>query len=169
MTFLKTTAMTAALALAANAGFAESHVAATDDDMTTMEDDTMAMDNDEMGTDTANLIRTRDITGGNVYTMNSDDWDADNEAYDTNMMYDTVGDNWENIGEIEDIVLSREGQMIGIVAEIGGFLDIGDKHVMIPVEEVRLTAVDDQTYAYVTQYSQDQLESMEGVDEGWWD
>jgi len=169
MTFLKTTAMTAALALAANAAFAESHVAATDDDMTTMEDDTMAMDDAEMGMDTANLIRTTDITGGNIYTMNPDEWAVDDETYTDDMTYNAVGDNWENIGEIGDIVLSREGEMIGIVGDIGGFLGLGETNVLIPVSDVRLTAVDDASYAYVTQYSQEQLESLEEVDDSWWD
>merc|ERR1711974_24002 len=87
------------------------------------------------------LIRTRDITGGNVYTTN----EADDEGWD-GATYDAIGDNWNQIGEIEDIVLSKDGQMKGIVAEVGGFLDLGDKHVMIAVEDVRLVPVDDKTY-----------------------
>ena len=65
--------------------------------------------------------------------------------------------------------MNRDGQMIGIVAEVGGFLDIGDKHVMLPVEDVRLVAIDDGEYAYVTRYSEEQLEALENIDEGWWD
>jgi len=79
-----------------------------------------------------------------------------------------VGANWNDIGEIEDIVLNKIGQMIGIVAEIGGFLDIADKHVMIPVSDVNLVAVDDRSYAFVTKFSEEELEQMESVDEGFW-
>ncbi|WOI55237.1 PRC-barrel domain-containing protein [Palleronia sp. LCG004] len=112
--------------------------------------------------DGAQLIRTRDITGGNIYTTgDASDW-TDGE------MYDGVGENWNDIGEIEDIVLDQSGQMVGIVAEIGGFLDIADKHVMIPLENVNLVAVDDQTYAYVTNRTEEELEQMEDVDEGFW-
>lgn len=110
------------------------------------------------------LIRTRDITGGNIYTMNA----ADDEGWDPSMTYDAVGTDWNDIGEIEDIILSKEGQMIGIVAEVGGFLDIADKHVVIPVQNVSLVAVDDQTYSYVTRMSEEELEQLEGVDEGFW-
>ena len=110
---------------------------------------------------TDNLIRSRDITGGEVYTtanpMNDADWDA--------MQLDGVGSDWNDIGEIEDIVLDQNGQMIGIVAEVGGFLDIGDKHVMLPIEDVKLTAVDDGSYAVVTRKSEEELEEMQGVDE----
>ena len=114
----------------------------------------------------ANLIRSRDITGGTIYTMNAE---YDETNWNATRSYDAIEDNWESIGEIEDVVLSRDGQMTGIVAEVGGFLDIGDAHVLIRIDDVRLVAVDDQTYAYVTRKSEEELESMEQVDEGWWD
>ncbi|MFQ6547937.1 PRC-barrel domain-containing protein [Aestuariibius sp. 2305UL40-4] len=115
--------------------------------------------------DTENLIRTRDITGGDIYTMNVE---ADDAMWGDDDAFAEIDAEWNDIGEIEDVILSRDGQMIGIVAEIGGFLDIGDKHVMIPVEDVKLVPVDDQTYAYVTRMTEEQLEEMESVDEGWW-
>lgn len=111
------------------------------------------------------LIRSRDITGGDIYRL---DVETDT-MWEGNTLYDGVDTEWNDIGEIEDIVLSKDGQMVGIVAEIGGFLDIGDKHVMIAVDNVRLTAVDDQTYAYVTNLTEAELETMEEVDEGFWD
>ena len=110
-----------------------------------------------------NLIRTRDITGGNIYSL-----EAADTMWSSTSTYDSVGDNWNNIGEIEDIILSKDGQMVGIVAEVGGFLDIGDKHVMIPVDDVRLTAVDDKTYGYVTNLTEEQLEELPSVDEAAW-
>ncbi|SHI56475.1 PRC-barrel domain-containing protein [Wenxinia saemankumensis] len=115
--------------------------------------------------DRAELIRTRDITGGNVYTMNP----ADDEGWSPNTAYDGVGEGWNNIGEIEDVVLDTNGQMIGIVAEVGGFLDIGDKHVLVSTGDVNLVAVDDATYAFVTRLSEEELEQLPDVDEGFWD
>jgi hypothetical protein len=145
-------------------------VAQTDDSAATgtaMDEDTMQM-SDGTGTndmwDPAQLIRTRDITGGEVYTIN----EADDEGWDPEFMYESVGADWNQIGTIEDIVLDRSGQMVGIVAEVGGFLDIGDKHVLIEVNDLNLVAVDDRTYTYVTRMSEEELESMEGVDEGFW-
>ncbi|WP_037294072.1 PRC-barrel domain-containing protein [Roseobacter sp. CCS2] len=114
--------------------------------------------------DTENLIRTRDITGGDVYTLNGP---LDDDTWG-NWEADGVGPDWNDIGEIEDIILDRDGNMIGIVAEVGGFLDIGDKHVLIPVDDIRLTPVDDKTYVIVTRKTEEQLEEMESVDEGWW-
>ena len=117
--------------------------------------------------DQAQLIRTRDMTGGEIYTMN--EANDEGSAWDMDNTYNEVGADWNEIGEIEDLILSEEGQLIGIVAEVGGFLDIADKHVMISVEDVKLVPVDDSTYVYVTRYNEEELESMEDIDEGFWD
>jgi hypothetical protein len=141
-----------ALTLAAPAAIAQEAETATDGTM-------------PMQWDAADLIRSRDITGGNVYTTNA----ADDEGWDSAAMWDEVGADWNEIGEIEDLVLDRSGQIIGIVAEVGGFLDIGDKHVVIEVDDLNLVAVDDVTYAYVTRLNEEELEQMQDVDEGFWD
>ncbi|WP_424932443.1 PRC-barrel domain-containing protein [Amaricoccus macauensis] len=110
------------------------------------------------------LIRTRDITDGTIYTMNA----SDHQSWDPTTRHDEVGSSWESIGEIEDLVLSPDGKLVGLVAEVGGFLDVGDKHVMIQVDDVNLVAVDDTEYGYVTRLTEEELESMEDVDEGFW-
>ncbi|MGZ9810917.1 PRC-barrel domain-containing protein [Pseudoroseicyclus sp. H15] len=144
-------ASTLALTVAATGAFAQ--------DMMSLEDQSAML------ADRDNLIRTRDITGGDIYTFN----EANDEGWDATTVYDGVGADWNEIGEIEDLILSRDGQLIGIVAEVGGFLDIADKHVVIPLGDVSLVAVDDREYAYVTRYNEEQLEELEDVDEGWWD
>lgn len=115
--------------------------------------------------DSDNLIRTRDITGGDIYTLNGP---MDDDTWG-NWEADGVGPDWNDIGEIEDVILDRNGQMMGVVAEVGGFLDVGDKHVMIPVEDMRLAPVDDKRYVIVTRFTEEQLEQLPSVDEGWWD
>merc|ERR1711974_446905 len=79
--------------------------------------------------------------------------------------YDSVSDEWDNVGEIEDIVMNADGSFEGIVAEVGGFLDIGDKHIHISMSDVQLIPVDDVSYAIVTNYTRDQLMEMPDVDE----
>lgn len=129
---------------------------------------------DTTAADMSGLIRTRDITGGPVYSVgaNYDEttWSDvnDRETYSyQNYAYGT--DEYRQIGEIEDIVLDESGQMVGLVAEVGGFLDIGDKHVMVSVEDLRLEPVDDQTYSYITRLTEEQLEELPSVDEGFFD
>ena len=147
------TASTLALTLAGTAAFAETHMT-----------DYSNVDSMQMNEMRGDLIRSRDITGGEIYTLNEagDEWSP-------NTAYNEIGADWNEIGEIEDIVLSKNGQMVGIVAEVGGFLDLGDKHVMISVPDVNLVAVDDKTYAYVTRLNEEELEALPGVDEGFWD
>ncbi|RYH03879.1 PRC-barrel domain containing protein [Salipiger sp. IMCC34102] len=122
-----------------------------------------AMAQDAMSTD--NLIRSRDITGGDVYTTNTD---MDDTSWDS-MDVGTMDDGWNDIGEIEDLVLDQNGQMVGVVAEIGGFLDIGDKHVMIEMNDIKLAPVDDRSYALVVRQTEEQLEQLPSVDESFLD
>ncbi|WP_371154635.1 PRC-barrel domain-containing protein [Jannaschia sp. 2305UL9-9] len=122
-----------------------------------------------MSEDMTDLIRTRDITGGPIYSIssvyNETDWmDTDNASWDAM----NWADDYAQIGEIEDVILDKSGQMVGIVAEVGGFLDIGDKHVMLRTDDVRLVPVDDRSYSFVTRMSEEQLEELPSVDEGWW-
>ena len=155
-----------ALTVATTGAWAENHSSgemATENTNSEMMDSTNMADNTSLD-DATNLIRTRDITGGNVYTTNA----ANDEGWSMDTVYTEVSADWNDIGEIEDIILNKSGQMIGIVAEIGGFLDIADKHVMIPVSDVNLVAVDDRSYAFVTKFNEEELEQMESVDEGFW-
>ena len=147
------TESTLALTLAGTVAFAEAHMT-----------DYSKVDSAAMNEMRGDLIRTRDITGGEIYTIGEadDEWNVGNQ-------YDAIDSGWNEIGEIEDIVLSKDGQMVGIVAEVGGFLDIGDKHVMISVPDVNLVAVDDKTYAYVTRLNEEELEALPSVDDGFWD
>ena len=119
----------------------------------------------EMATDYDNLIRTRDLTGEAVYTTN-EAWD---EGAWGDATWDEVDAGWNNIGEIEDVILSRDGQMVGIVAEVGGFLDIADKHVMLSTDDFRIISMGDDDYAAVTRWNEEQLEALEDVDQGWWE
>lgn len=53
--------------------------------------------------------------------------------------FEVYGAGGEEIGDIENVVFSRDGRVLSIIAEIGGFLDIGDTHVNIPWNQVDLT------------------------------
>ena len=117
----------------------------------------------EMSDMQGELIRTRDITGGAIYTTN----EADDEGWD-DASFDGVNSDWNQIGEIEDVVLSKNGKMTGIVAEVGGFLGLADKHVVLSVDDAKLVPVDDVSYAFVTQFNEEELEEMDSVDEGFW-
>ena len=63
------------------------------------------------------------------------------------------------------IILNADGSFEGIVAEVGGFLDIGDKHVHLSLTDVSLTPIDDGKYVVVTNYTKEQLMEMPDIDE----
>ena len=48
------------------------------------------------------------------------------------------GENGERIGDVEDFLIGPDGQVVALMAEIGGFIDIGDTHVSIPFDEVNI-------------------------------
>jgi len=43
------------------------------------------------------------------------------------------GANNENIGEINDVLLNRSGQVAAVIIGVGGFLGIGEKDVAVPM------------------------------------
>lgn len=43
------------------------------------------------------------------------------------------GANNENIGEINDVLLNRNGQVAAVIIGVGGFLGIGEKDVAVPM------------------------------------
>ncbi len=49
------------------------------------------------------------------------------------------GANNESIGEISEVVLNREGQVVAIVVGVGGFLGIGQKNVAIPFDAIEIS------------------------------
>lgn len=49
------------------------------------------------------------------------------------------GGNGENIGEIDDIVLDRDGRAVALIVGVGGFLGIGEKNVAIPFDAVEIS------------------------------
>ena len=68
---------------------------------------------------------------------------------------------------MEDIVVSRNGEISGLVAEVGGWLDIGDKAVFIDMKDIRIVGDNLGDVAFVTRLSQDQLESRQEIDQAW--
>jgi sporulation protein YlmC with PRC-barrel domain len=46
----------------------------------------------------------------------------------------------ENIGSVADLVIDQNGQVKAAVLSVGGFLGIGDKHVAVPWNEVKIGA-----------------------------
>lgn len=114
------------------------------------------------------FIRAENIIGADIHTQYAD---FDEDVWDETEYYDTVDTDWEHIGSVEDIVISRDGTIVGVIAEVGGWLDIGDSHVVIDMSDLKTIGTEDYTYgdlSFVTPLSEEQLERRQDVESGWW-
>lgn len=53
---------------------------------------------------------------------------------------DVYGVGGDEIGDVENVLLGSDGRVLSIIAEVGGFWDIGDTHVNIPWDAVDIRA-----------------------------
>jgi sporulation protein YlmC with PRC-barrel domain len=51
-----------------------------------------------------------------------------------------VGANGRDAGEVENLLIDRSGQVRGAVVEWGGFLGIGERRAVVPIEQIQFGA-----------------------------
>ncbi|MDD9728696.1 PRC-barrel domain-containing protein [Mameliella sp. AT18] len=105
-------------------------------------------------------VKASVIVGAPIYTLSA----SESVDWDVNVSYDTVADEWTRIGSIDDFIVDENGEIMGLVAEVGGFLGVGDKFVMLPMDETKMIMVSEADYAVVTPFTSDQLSEMERVE-----
>ena len=79
-------------------------------------------------------IHASDFIGMRVYRSDSANADS----------FMGIQDNWDDIGEINDVILTRDGMVEAVLVDIGGFLGIGENQVAVDMSSVRFVS-DDQT------------------------
>jgi len=52
--------------------------------------------------------------------------------------------NWDDIGEINEIVLTRDGEVQSVIAGVGGFVGIGEKDVAVDMSKLRFVSDGEQ-------------------------
>ena len=45
--------------------------------------------------------------------------------------------DWDDLGEVNDVILGRDGQVKAVVLGVGGFLGMGEKNVAVPMQDVK--------------------------------
>ena len=99
-------------------------------------------------------------------------WLTDRSVYTTNQpsnsqWNDVAGgnrpDDWNDIGSISDLVLTPEGELIGYVADIGGFLGLGTHTVLLDGDMLHVARFDDEI-VMATNFTQEELEAMPEFD-----
>ena len=51
--------------------------------------------------------------------------------------------NWDDIGEIGDVVLTKSGDVRAVIVDVGGFLGIGEKEVAVTFEQIKVLREED--------------------------
>jgi sporulation protein YlmC with PRC-barrel domain len=78
-------------------------------------------------------------------------------------VYNGTGDDAENIGDVNDIVISADGKVEAVVVGVGGFLGIGEKDVAVNFAELDWAERDGDRWL-VSTLTKEQLESQAAFD-----
>jgi sporulation protein YlmC with PRC-barrel domain len=78
-------------------------------------------------------------------------------------VYSGTGDNAQNIGDVNDIVIDSKGMAKSIVVGVGGFLGIGEKNVAMEFPKLSWVEANGDRWL-VTDVSKEQLEGMPAFD-----
>lgn len=140
-------ATTALVALTTVPAFAQTN-------MTTSTDDTMMSQNDTMGGmfDMNGMQLSADeMIGRSVYASSVDGAGTGDAVItgggtaadgmmtaDGTAGMDAPADDWENIGSVNDVIFSTDGNIEAVVLDIGGFLGIGAREISLTMDELTL-------------------------------
>ncbi|CAK9068004.1 PRC protein [Durusdinium trenchii] len=99
----------------------------------------------------SNSIFGSDFIGARLYTV-------EGEVPET-YLQDAEAD-WNDIGEISNIVMSRDGNVQDILVDVGGFLGIGEKTVAVKMDELKVISDGDDVSQFfvVFRSNREQLE-----------
>ena len=79
---------------------------------------------------------------------------------------DVLSFEGESIANVDDVVLTAEGDVEYILVDVGGFLGLGARTVAIPFADVTVQMDDAGNPELQTQLSEDDLENMPEYEEG---
>lgn len=68
--------------------------------------------------------------------------------------------NGDDVGEIEEVLVDATGKPVSVAAEVGGFLGIGDKTVVIGLDQLRL-----EGDRLTTSMTKEQMEALPAWDD----
>lgn len=75
-------------------------------------------------------IRTSNLIGKRVYASETE-IDGASDGLQT---------GWEDVGEVDDVIMSRGGSVEAVLVDIGGFLRMGERQVAVDMQSIRFIA-----------------------------
>lgn len=87
--------------------------------------------------------------------------DVDNLATEIigRQVYSSQADDAEHIGDINNLVIGENGQVVAVVIGVGGFLGIGEKNVAVNYSELEWVVAEDNTERYILPTTKEALEA----------
>ncbi len=82
-------------------------------------------------------VSASDVIGARIYVSEA--------AIDADA-YNGVQEGWEDVGEVNDIILGRDGTVDAVLVDIGGFLGMGERQVAVDMAALKVVQ-DDATDA----------------------
>jgi hypothetical protein len=78
---------------------------------------------------TAGDFQVSKIMGARVYATTKD--------VNSDLAMDKVSTDWDDIGEVNNIIVSKEGDVKAVILGVGGFLSIGEKNVAVKMDQLQ--------------------------------
>ncbi|MCA8884924.1 MAG: PRC-barrel domain-containing protein [Rhodobacteraceae bacterium] len=101
-------------------------------------------------------IHASRFIGARVYVA-----DRDVSADETWASWDGTATDWDDVGEIHDMLMSKDGGIEAILVDVGGFLGMGEKQVAVSMDKLKLVpdGPEPDDYFVVFTASQEMLEA----------
>jgi sporulation protein YlmC with PRC-barrel domain len=78
-------------------------------------------------------------------------------------VYNGTGENAENIGDVNDIVVDNDGNVASVIIGVGGFLGLGEKNVAVDFSEIDWAEQDGDRWIVIAA-TKEQLEGLPAFD-----
>lgn len=101
------------------------------------------------------------MLGMNVYIQRADA--PAGGTMDMTAGIDDAPDTWESVGEVGDVMLSKDGQVDSIVVDAGGFLGMGERNTRISMDQLQFVRDSNDDGEYFVVYTGDRA-AIEGAD-----
>ena len=132
--FLSTALATAlAMPMAATAQTA-AEAPQTEAGTTEMGADAVPMHSDFLAAPSPQSLESSDLMGARVYV--AEEVPVDQPVVD-------IVDNWDDIGEVHDIVIAQDGRVEAALVDIGGFLGLGEKTIAVSMSSLDIVSEKD--------------------------
>ncbi|ERP93784.1 hypothetical protein Q669_02720 [Labrenzia sp. C1B10] len=89
-------------------------------------------------------VLASDLIGMRIYSV-EENYDRFNEDYQAQADEEK---DWDDIGEVNDVILGFDGSVKAVILGVGGFLGVGEKDIALPMEQLKVVREQDDADSY---------------------